>query len=785
MFPALCFFIQALVKGEVITNVKDRCSMPMVALRGMTILPHTTVHFDVSRKESIEAAKLAMATNQYLYVITQLEKDNSGGIHKEDLHEIGCIVKVRQMIKVPKDVVRVLVEGEVRGRLISMELMNSCYQAEIETWDEQPLSEEENTAYCTSLLEQIRNCYDAGMKVNPMIIRKLARVKSAGVLMDMLAEQLPLSYEKRQTILEIPDVKERVVYVLKLLKKESEIYQIRKELQAQLKEIVEKNQREYVLREQQKLIREELGEDGGSDIEEYRMKLAQLQPPQEVKEKLEKEISRLESIPITSSESTVSRTYIETLLEYPWNTMTVDNQDLKQAEYILNRDHYGLDKVKERILDYLAVRSMVSEGNSPILCLVGPPGTGKTSIARSVATAVNREYVRISLGGVRDEAEIRGHRKTYIGAMPGRIATAITKSGVRNPLLLLDEVDKLSSDYKGDPSSALLEVLDAEQNCRFVDHFFEVAIDLSEVMFIATANDASQIPKPLLDRMELIEVSSYTENEKYHIAREFLVEKQRKKHGLLAKQFQITDAAIHKIIQAYTREAGVRTLEREIAALCRKADRIIADGKKKSLHISERNLEDYLGIPKYETESEDLSPKQGIVTGLAWTSVGGDTLTIEVNQMPGSGKLELTGNLGDVMKESAQIAVSCVRAMLQKNILEEQDIHIHVPEGAVPKDGPSAGITMATAIYSAVTGEKVRGNIAMTGEVTLRGRVLPIGGLKEKLLAANMRGIKEVLVPERNKKDVQELSKEITGSMVITYVSTMDEVLERAIWKKD
>ena len=436
-------------------------------------------------------------------------------------------------------------------------------------------------------------------------------------------------------------------------------------------------------------------------------------------------------------------------------------------------------------MDYLAVRSMVSEGNSPILCLVGPPGTGKTSIARSVATAVNREYVRISLGGVRDEAEIRGHRKTYIGAMPGRIATAITKSGVRNPLLLLDEVDKLSSDYKGDPSSALLEVLDAEQNCRFVDHFFEVPIDLSEVMFIATANDASQIPKPLLDRMELIEVSSYTENEKYHIAREFLVEKQRKKHGLLAKQFQITDAAIHKIIQAYTREAGVRTLEREIAALCRKADRIIADGKKKSLHISERNLEAYLGIPKYETESEDLSPKQGSVTGLAWTSVGGDTLTIEVNQMPGSGKLELTGNLGDVMKESAQIAVSCVRAMLQKNILEEQDIHIHVPEGAVPKDGPSAGITMATAIYSAVTGEKVRGDIAMTGEVTLRGRVLPIGGLKEKLLAANMRGIKEVLVPERNKKDVQELSKEITGSMVITYVSTMDEVLERAIWKKD
>ena len=595
---------------------------------------------------------------------------------------------------------------------------------------------------------------------------------------------MPISYEKRQEILEIADVRERVMYTLKLLKKEAEISQIRQELQAQLKETVEKNQRDYVLREQQKLIEEELGDGDTSDIEEYKKALEKLQAPEEVTEKLAKEIRRLESIPVTSSESTVSRNYIETLLDYPWEKRTEDSQDLKRAEQILNRDHYGMEKIKERILDFLAVRKMVSEGDSPILCLVGPPGTGKTSIARSIADAVNRKYIRISLGGVRDEAEIRGHRKTYVGAMPGRIATAMTKAGVCNPLMLFDEVDKLSSDYKGDPSSALLEVLDSEQNCRFVDHFFEVPIDLSQVMFIATANDASQIPKPLLDRMELIEVSSYTENEKFHIAKEFLIEKQRKKHGLKAKQFQITDAALTEIIRGYTREAGVRSLERQIAALCRKADRVIADGERKSLHITEKNLKEYLGIPKFELESWDLQPQEGIATGLAWTSVGGDTLSIEVSLLPGSGKLELTGNLGDVMKESAQIAVSCVRAMTGKDILKKQDIHIHVPEGAVPKDGPSAGITMTTAIYSAVTKQKVRGDIAMTGEVTLRGRVLPIGGLKEKLLAARNHGMNEVLVPSRNRKDVEELDREILGTMTITYVSTMEEVLDRAIWKE-
>lgn len=756
----------------------------MVALRGMTILPHTTVHFDVSRSESIEAVKRAMAGNQYLYVVTQLDIDNSQGIQMEGLHKVGCIVKVRQMMRIPKNVVRVLVDGEYRGALLQVIEDSGYYQADVQLWEDEPLTEEENEAYCTSLLEAVRTCYEAGMRQNPTVLKKLSRVRQTDVLIDTLAEQMPISYEKRQEILEIADVRERVMYTLKLLKKEAEISQIRQELQAQLKETVEKNQRDYVLREQQKLIEEELGDEDTSDIEEYKKALEKLQAPEEVTEKLAKEIHRLESIPVTSSESTVSRNYIETLLDYPWEKRTEDSQDLKRAEQILNRDHYGMEKIKERILDFLAVRKMVSEGDSPILCLVGPPGTGKTSIARSIADAVNRKYIRISLGGVRDEAEIRGHRKTYVGAMPGRIATAMTKAGVCNPLMLFDEVDKLSSDYKGDPSSALLEVLDSEQNCRFVDHFFEVPIDLSQVMFIATANDASQIPKPLLDRMELIEVSSYTENEKFHIAKEFLIEKQRKKHGLKAKQFQITDAALTEIIRGYTREAGVRSLERQIAALCRKADRVIADGERKSLHITEKNLKEYLGIPKFELESWDLQPQEGIATGLAWTSVGGDTLSIEVSLLPGSGKLELTGNLGDVMKESAQIAVSCVRAMTGKDILKKQDIHIHVPEGAVPKDGPSAGITMTTAIYSAVTKQKVRGDIAMTGEVTLRGRVLPIGGLKEKLLAARNHGMNEVLVPSRNRKDVEELDREILGTMTITYVSTMDEVLDRAIWKE-
>lgn len=761
--------------------MKTRCNMPMVALRGLTILPNTTVHFDVSRKESIEAVKLAMASNQYLYVVTQLDKDNSHGLDITDLQKIGCVVKVRQIVKLSKNVVRILVEGICRAELLGMEFTDTLFMAEIETWKDRELSAEENEAYCKSLMEEARLCFHAGMKVNPTVILKLSKITQANILIDNLAEKLPINYDKRQTILDIEDVEERGKAMLKLLHTEAIVGKIREGLQSELKHIVEKNQREYVLREQQKLIQEELGDTSDSDADEYKQKLAQLQAPEEVVTKLQKEIKRFEGIPITSSESAVSRTYIETLLDYPWSKSDIDNQDIKQAEMILNNDHYGLEKVKERILDFLAVRSMVPEGDSPIICLAGPPGTGKTSIAQSIATAVNKKYIRISLGGIRDEAEIRGHRKTYVGAMPGRIASAMMKAGVNNPLILLDEIDKMSSDYKGDPSSAMLEVLDAEQNCRFVDHYFEVPIDLSQVTFIATANDVSKIPKPLLDRLEIIEVSSYTENEKFHIAKEFLVEKQRKKHGLKSKQFQITDEALHKIINGYTREAGVRSLERQIASLCRKTDRVIASGEKKSCKITGKNLETYLGIPKYELEDWDLESKIGVATGLAWTSVGGDTLQIEVGLLPGTGGVEMTGNLGDVMKESAYLAVTHVKSRVAKTAWKDKDIHIHVPEGAVPKDGPSAGITMATAVYSAIRKLKVRGDLAMTGEVTLRGQVLPIGGLKEKLLAAKNHGIKEVLVPVRNRKDVSELSTEITDGLVITYVDTMDDVIRTAI----
>jgi ATP-dependent Lon protease len=739
------------------------------------------VHFDISRVESVEAVKLAMASNQYLYVVTQKETENSQNPDGLELHRVGCVVKVQQMVKLSKNMVRVMVEGMHRAELLHIDTDNGIMKAELEVWIDEELSDESNEAYCRSLMEEVRICYESGMKINLAVLQKLKKTRKAAELIDNLAEKLPISYEKRQMILEVEDVPERVAAMLQLLHTEGIVGQIRAKLQTELKSVVEKNQREYVLREQQKLIQEELGDSDVSDAEEYKKKLEALQAPEEVMEKLKKEIKRFEAIPVTSSESAVSRTYIETLLEYPWSRQTKDNQDIAGAEVILNQDHYGLEKVKERILDFLAVRSMVSEGDSPILCLVGPPGTGKTSVARSIARAVNKEYIRISLGGIRDEAEIRGHRKTYVGAMPGRIAAAMMKVQVNNPLILLDEIDKMSNDFKGDPSSAMLEVLDSEQNCKFIDHYFEVPIDLSQVSFIATANDISGIPKPLLDRMEVIEVSSYTENEKFHIAKEFLVEKQRKKHGLKAKQLQISEDAIYALIRGYTREAGVRSLERQIAALCRKADRMIVSGEKKSCRVTAGNLENYLGIKKYEENDWNLEPEVGVATGLAWTSVGGDTLKIEVMLLPGNGAVELTGNLGDVMKESAQLAVTYVKSRIARNLWKDKDVHIHVPEGAVPKDGPSAGITMATAVYSAVRKLKVRGDVAMTGEITLRGHVLPIGGLKEKLLAAKNSGMKEVLVPARNRKDVSELSAEITEGMLITYVDTMEDVWKRAI----
>lgn len=758
--------------------------MPMITLQDMTIFPNTVVHIDVSRKQSFEAIKEAMMSDLHLFVVAKAEEKRDQDEPGDRLEKVGCAVKVRQMIRLnQKNLIRILVAGESRGELLAVEQKGTYLQAELEIWEDMALSDEQEEAYCSAVLEAVVNCYQAGMPMSQMAWQKITKEKRVGVLIDLLAENLPFSHEKKQQILAQQDLLQRILCMMRFIKSETEIGQIRRKLQEDLSQYVEKSQREYILREQKKMIEEELEEDDDSEIEEYKEAVEGLQAPKEVEEKLYKEIQRLEAIPITSSESAVLRNYIETLLAYPWNKATTDNRDLQQAEKILNADHYGLWKVKERILDFLAVRNMVAEGDSPILCLVGPPGTGKTSVARSIARATNKEYVRISLGGIRDEAEIRGHRKTYVGAMPGRIAKAMERAGVRNPLMLLDEVDKLGNDYKGDPSSALLEVLDAEQNCRFTDHFFEVPIDLSQVLFVATANDVSNIPKPLLDRMEVIEISGYTQNEKLHIAKDFLIAKQRTRHGLKAKQFQVTDAALRQIITGYTREAGVRNLERQIATLCRKADRMIASGGGESLRVNERTLERYLGIPKYKEETWNLKPKEGMVNGLAWTSVGGDMLSVEVSLVAGSGKIELTGNLGDVMKESAKIAITCVRAKVQKNFLKNTDIHIHVPEGAVPKDGPSAGITISTAVYSAVTHKKVRGDLAMTGEVSLRGRVLPVGGLKEKLLAANTFGMREVLLPQQNDKDVSELDDEIIGTMKITYVKTMEDVLRIALIK--
>ena len=608
--------------------------------------------------------------------------------------------------------------------------------------------------------------------------------------MNQLANSLPVHFEEKQKILDAVSMTERYEVLMALLLKEIEIIAIKNDFQAKVKAHVDKNQKEYLLREQMKVIREELGEDNTElDADHFMDALGKIRADKEVKEKIKKEIDRFKNISSSSSESAVARGYIETLLELPWNKTSRDNKDLKNAEQILNADHYGLEKVKERMLEFLAVRNLTSKGESPIICLVGPPGTGKTSIARSVAKALDKKYVRISLGGVRDEAEIRGHRRTYVGAMPGRIVNGLRSAGVKNPLMLLDEIDKMSSDYKGDTASALLEVLDAEQNKKFRDHYVEIPIDLSEVLFIATANSVQDIPRPLLDRMELIEVTSYTENEKLHIAKEHLLAKQMERNGIRPEQLAITDKAMAKIISGYTREAGVRNLERKLGEICRKAARPLYEGEKEKIKVTEQNLEKFLGKEKYSFDKKNDTDEVGIVRGLAWTSVGGDTLEIEVNIMPGKGEFQLTGQLGDVMKESAQAGISYIRSVseeyhIPKKFFQENDIHIHIPEGAVPKDGPSAGITMATAMLSAITKTPVRADVAMTGEITLRGRVLPIGGLKEKTLAAKNAGIKTICVPKKNEKDIDEISPEIKKGLEIVFVEQMKDVLDVAFVKE-
>ena len=766
--------------------------MPAVALRGMVILPGMVAHFDVSRAKSIKAVEEAMMDEQKIFLVAQkdVEQENPD---IEDLFKIGIIAEVKQVIKLQNNIVRILVEGKERAELSAF-LENPDYLlAEIIRFDEEVddgLPEEAKEAMLRSIQETFGKYVVVNPKMGKELQRQLSEITDLEKLMNQLANSLPVHFEEKQKILDAVSMTERYEVLMALLLKEIEIIAIKNDFQAKVKAHVDKNQKEYLLREQMKVIREELGEDNTeSDADHFMDALGKIKADKEVKEKIKKEIDRFKNISSSSSESAVARGYIETLLELPWNKTSRDNKDLKNAEQILNADHYGLEKVKERMLEFLAVRNLTSKGESPIICLVGPPGTGKTSIARSVAKALDKKYVRISLGGVRDEAEIRGHRRTYVGAMPGRIVNGLRSAGVKNPLMLLDEIDKMSSDYKGDTASALLEVLDAEQNKKFRDHYVEIPIDLSEVLFIATANSVQDIPRPLLDRMELIEVTSYTENEKLHIAKEHLLAKQMERNGIRPEQLAITDKAMAKIISGYTREAGVRNLERKLGEICRKAARPLYEGEKEKIKVTEQNLEKFLGKEKYSFDKKNDTDEVGIVRGLAWTSVGGDTLEIEVNIMPGKGEFQLTGQLGDVMKESAQAGISYIRSVseeyhIPKKFFQENDIHIHIPEGAVPKDGPSAGITMTTAMLSAITKTPVRADVAMTGEITLRGRVLPIGGLKEKTLAAKNVGIKTICVPKKNEKDIDEISPEIKKGLEIVFVEQMKDVLDVAFVKK-
>lgn len=765
--------------------------IPAVALRGTVILPGTIVHFDVSRSRSIRAIEQAMLQDQIIFLAAQKDASVEEPAFA-DMHRVGTIAKIKQVVKVPKNIRRVLVEGLEPAELINFESTEDYLEAEVMPIQEEQEQELPDTAK-EAMLRSIKELFQEFCKESPNISKEIAMqmmdINEIEKLLEQLNINMPFTMEAKQQFLETRSLSERYEWMGTLLSNEINIAQIRKELQIKIKERIDKNQKEYILREQMKVIREELGEDHTlTDIENFKKGVGKLKASKEVKEKIMEEITRFQNMGMNSSESAMMRGYIETLLALPWDKVSKDNQDMKKAWDILEADHYGLEKVKERIMEFLAVRLLNKKGHSPILCLVGPPGTGKTSIGRSIAAALDKKYVRLSLGGVRDEAEIRGHRRTYVGAMPGRIVAGLKQAGVKNPLMVLDEIDKVSSDYKGDVSSALLEVLDAEQNSRFADHYVELPVDLSEVLFLATANDIQNIPRPLLDRMEVIEVSSYTENEKMHIAKEHLIPKQKKAHGIKDEQLSISDGALASIISKYTKEAGVRSLERKIGEICRKAARQILEQKKECVSVTDRNLATFLGNGKYTFQMANQTDEVGIVRGLAWTSVGGDTLQIEVNLMPGKGEFVLTGQLGDVMKESAQAGISYIRSVapeygIAEDFFQKHDIHIHIPEGAVPKDGPSAGITMATAMLSAITQIPVKASVAMTGEITLRGRVLPIGGLKEKLLAAKNAHLKTVLVPAQNKVDVSEISKEITGGLRIVYVEHMKDVLEEALVK--
>lgn len=768
---------------------EKRMRMPVIALRNLTVLPQMTLNFDIIRGKSIAAVEQAMVGDQRVFLITQLKPDDMTP-ELEDLYHIGTIGIVKQLAKLPGGVVRVVVEGQERAELLELDTEGRILTGEVEIMEpvRHDLEYPEKEAMLRILKEKLEEYGRLNISVGKELLPSLLLISDLEELLKMLSSQFPWDYIARQQSLECCYLSELYEKVMGLLVTEIEVYRIKREFQGKVKAAIDKNQKEYILREQMKVIRAELGDDNPiSDADELKKQLKSLRADKEIKERIEKEINRFSGMPPGGQEANVMRSYLETVLSLPWNKMTKDNNDIKFAEQVLNEDHYGLEKVKERVLEYLAVRILTKKGTSPIICLVGPPGTGKTSIARSVARALGKKYVRISLGGVHDEAEIRGHRKTYVGAMPGRIVEGLKHAGVSNPLMLLDEIDKASRDYKGDTASALLEVLDSEQNIKFRDHYVELSINLSEVLFIATANTTQTIPGPLLDRMEVIEVSSYTENEKFHIGKNYLLEKQLERNGLNKKQLVITNSALEKMIHNYTREAGVRNLERRIGDICRKAAREILEDKRKLIRVTDKNLEKYLGREKILFEDAEEEAQVGIARGLAWTSVGGDTLQIEVNTMPGKGELRMTGQLGDVMKESAQTALTFIRSVacscyqVAEDYFEKHDLHIHIPEGAVPKDGPSAGITMASAMLSAVTERPVSAKTAMTGEITLRGRVLPIGGLKEKLLAARMAHVERVLVPAKNRPDVEELSKEITKGLEILFVKDMDEVLKEVL----
>lgn len=763
--------------------------LPTIALRGTTILPGMIVHFDVSRTRSVKAIEASMLADQRIFLITQKNPETEIP-SQNDLYQIGCEAYIKQVVKLPQHLIRVLVEGLSRAELLQFRQEYPYLQAETE-----PVEEESEQTYEPSMVAAMdrslrslftQYCNESG-KIGKELVNQILDSLDLTNLMREISVNLPLTWQSRQHLLETTSMTEQYEMLATVLEQEISIAAIRRDLQTKVKARIDKNQREYFLREQLKQIREELGEDSSTDdADEYRRQLSELDAPEEVIARIRKEIDRFAGMSGNPAESNVSRGYIETLLSLPWNKVSEDNEDLKEAWKVLESGHYGLKDVKERIMEFLAVRKLTRKGKSPILCLAGPPGTGKTSIAKSVAEAMNKKYVRVCLGGVRDEAEIRGHRRTYVGAMPGRITEALRQAGVRNPLMLLDEIDKTSSDYKGDTSSALLEVLDPEQNVNFKDHYVDMAQDLSEVLFIATANDVQAIPRPLLDRMELIEISGYTENEKEHIAKEHLIPKQMEINGLPKGSLSIQATALRRMINHYTREAGVRNLERSIGRICRRAARMIMEDGQKKVTVSTRNLSDFLGKEKYNFLMANKKDEIGIARGLAWTQVGGDTLQIEVNTMPGKGEIILTGQLGDVMKESAQTGITYIRSIaeqygIDQSYFQEHDLHVHIPEGAVPKDGPSAGITMATAMLSAITGKPVRADLAMTGEITLRGRVLPIGGLKEKLLAARYARIHEVLVPKENRPDIEEMDPEITDGLTITFVENMKEVLSRTL----